>query len=117
MEEYYSPKHGDPVTEALYCLTIADMSDSYGNIEAPTGWFAPVTVQGYSESAEVIMLTAATDPDLARAVAPHDVRGAWIVSTDSQGFVYSERFDSEVEMRTSLDARIAEWVAWEGDHE
>jgi hypothetical protein len=111
---YHSHKYGDPVTETLYLGTL-DTGEGHGDVEAPTGWFTPVTVRGYGEAVEVVMRTAAIDLDLARAVAPHDVRGAWIVSTDSQGFVYSERFDGESEMTVSLNARIAEWIEWEGD--
>jgi hypothetical protein len=102
--------------ECLYVMTLDGWAnESTGNSEAPTGWFALVV----NEPAELTEILQAFDgfPDVEASWTDAEIRaeltGAFIVSTDSQGFVYVEAFPTAGAAKTEYDARDAAYSAWD----
>jgi hypothetical protein len=75
-----------------------------------------------NEPAELTEILAAFDgfPDVEASWTADQMRdelvGAYIVSTDSQGFVYVEAFPTADAAKTAYDAREAQYAAW-SEHE
>jgi hypothetical protein len=104
--------------EFLYDMTLNGWAnESSGDSESPTRWFALVII----ERAELAEVWAALDDSRRAMVSAResagDLVGSFIVSTDSQGFVYVESFDTADLARAEYAARDAEYGEWIGEED
>lgn len=124
MPTYFATKYDSAAAEVIALLSdetegYGMRDDTTGNVDAPTGFFALVTIpadvsfpsapfDAYAYSAD----TVANE----YGVTPTDVIGSHIVTHNSQGFVSVETFDSEQEARDEFDCRAARFAEWD-EHE
>ena len=109
----------------LHFLCVSDWAnDSTGNSEAPTGYFWKIS----NDPADVATINAefqsvieewflespeVTDSPALRA----ELVGDFIVSTDDQGFVYVESFESAARRDAEYSTRELAYWDWEGQED
>lgn len=111
-----TPKFGnDPTTEALYVMSLDGwFTESSGNVEAPTGWFAWTEIRenelGSTEDGSGIL--GAFEKEFAdiEGLDPMSLVGGWILYQDSQGFV------DAVEYELTPQSGLAGWVQRSSAH-
>lgn len=120
MVEYRATKYDSARDEVIALLSdelegYGMRDDMSGDAEAPTGFFALVTIpadvsfpsaplDGYAYNAD----TVANE----YGVTPAEVAGVHIVTHNSQGFVSVESFGSEAEAREEFDCRAGRYAEW-----
>lgn len=119
MPEYFATKYDSATHEVIAHLVdeiegFGRRDDSTGDVNAPTGWFALVTVPDEYD------VTVDTDEPVAELVTEYgvtagDVRGSFIVTHNSQGFVSVETFDDEATARAEYDCRAARYAEWDDE--
>jgi len=118
----YHPTRFDSARDEVVGI-LSSASEGYGtaesgDVEAPTGFFALVLLD---QSCDLdVQDTTGAYPigdeagEVARTygVTAEDIKGSWIVTTNSQGFYDVVRFNTAGEAREAFDcaeARYAEW--------
>lgn len=119
MAEYHATKYDSARDEVIALL--ADELEGYGmrddtsgNVDAPTGWFALVTIPADIVWSPAADFTGSAD-DVASeyGVTRDEVIGSHIVTHNSQGFVSVWSFDSEAEARAEFDRLAGEFAEWD----
>lgn len=116
MADYFPTEYASAAAEVIALL--ADVVEGYGKaeageVDAPTGYFALVILDDTCDLDFADTSTNYPRGDLvgetAReyGVTAEDVRGAHIVTHDSQGFVSVETFDTAEEAQREFDRRYA----------
>lgn len=106
-------KFGNHVDEALYEMSLEGWgNESSGDVEAPTGWFARISITA-EELDEVVQ---AFEERLAEIGLDGNssLIGHWLLREDDQGFVEAEEFDSEGELQSAyaeLDQAYGLWAS------
>jgi hypothetical protein len=120
--EYHPTKYDSARDEVIALLAdeaegYGERDDTSGNVNAPGGWFALVTIPaGIVWSPAADFTGSADDVASEYGVTKEDIVGTHIVTHDSQGFVSVETFDSAKEAREAFDCRAARFAAWD-EHE
>ena len=121
---YFPTKYDSAADEVIAILS--DVGEGYGkastgDVEAPTGYFALVVLDD-SCDLDVQDTTGAYPPgdpagETAReyGVTAEDVTGVFIVTTNSQGAVSVERFDTEAEAQAEYDCREGRYAAYDDE--
>jgi hypothetical protein len=94
--------------EYLYRCTLDGVCESSGESEAPTGWFAAVSIP----PGEALDKEHSSDLDLTEPPVGH-----FLLIEDSQGFVYVEKYDTDAALGEAFARRDAEYSRWLGDGE
>lgn len=121
MAEYFATKYDSARDEVIALLAdelegFGRRDDTSGEVEAPTGWFALVTIPDDVDlTADYLGGDYLEELTNTYGVRPADVAGVHIVTENSQGFVDVTSFDSEAEAREVFDALCAEYSEWLGD--
>jgi hypothetical protein len=123
MSDYFATKYDSARDEVIALL--ADETEGYGmrddtsgDVDAPTGWFALVTIP-----ADVDLASSDDYPvgyDVAELAATYgvtaaDVIGSHIVTHDSQGFVSVETFETEEAAREEFNCLAAQFAEWDDE--
>jgi hypothetical protein len=130
MTEYHATKYDSARDEVIALL--ADEAEGYGmrddssgEADAPTGYFALVTIPAGVELVQTDLaaayhvtpqeVDAISDLAVTYGVTPAEVIGSHIVTHNSQGFVSVETFDSEELARAEFDRLAGEYAEWADD--
>lgn len=117
---YFATKYDSAAAEVIAILSSVSEGygkDETGDAEAPTGYFALVLLD---DSCDLDFSDYTNYPlgdeagELAReyGVTADDVKGSHIVTTNSQGFVSVETFDSAQQARDEYDCRACRYGVW-----
>jgi hypothetical protein len=120
MSEYRATKYDSARDEVIALLSdelegYGMRDDTSGDVDAPTGWFALVTIP------DDVELSMPTPGDWVAELAdtydvmPAEVAGLHIVTHNSQGFVSVETFETEQEARDTFDCRAARYAEWDDE--
>ena len=117
---YFATKYDSARDEVIALLAdeaegYGQRDDSTGDVEAPTGYFALVTIP---DDVTFTVRVLAYDADSVAneyGVTPADVIGSHIVTHDSQGFVYVETFADEATARDEYTCRAARFAEWDDE--
>lgn len=120
MPTYHATKYDSASAEVIACL--ADYNEGFGKArsgesDAPTGYFELVILDATCDldfSDHTNYPTGDYVGELARmhGVTDSDVIGAYIVTTNSQGFVSVETFESAELAETEYACRDARYGVW-----
>lgn len=123
MGNYFATKYDSAAAEVIALLSdesegYGRRDDSSGDAEAPTGYFSLVVLDSscdldFSDTTGAYPVGDRVG-ETAReyGVTADDVRGVHIVTTNSQGLVAVESFDSEPAARVEFDCRAARYAEW-----
>jgi hypothetical protein len=122
---YHATKYDSARDEVIALLAdelegYGQRDDATGDVDAPTGWFALVTIPADVCLTGPAMSGLGIDAIVSNlaneyGVAPADVAGTHIVTHNSQGFVSVETFDSEEEARAAFECRADHYAEWSSD--
>jgi hypothetical protein len=121
---YFATKYDSAAHEVISHLS--SVTEGYGkeetgDSESPTGYFALVILD---DTCDLDFADTSTNyprgdyvGEVAReyGVTADDVKGAHIVTTNEQGFVSVETFETEDEAREEYDCRAARFEEWDDD--
>jgi hypothetical protein len=120
MKQYRATKYDSAAHEVVAILS--DWSEGFGTgrtgeVDAPTGYVALVHLDDTSDLAfddhtNYPVGDHAGETAREYGVTADDVRGSWLVTHNSQGFVSCERFDSREDAERAfaeIEAAYAEW--------
>lgn len=95
--------------EVLYALTTNGWGVDGGDVEAPSNWFASVSI-----SADDVTNLDSVDQELVEAldVDPETLVGYFFVQETDQGFVYVTKFETPEELDTLYKAKSADYSDW-----
>ena len=129
MSEYFATKYDSAAHEVIAIL--ADISEGYGkeatgDVESPTGYVQLVHLDDTCDLD--VQDTTGAYPlgdyagEVARAygVTADDIKGSWLVTSNSQGFVSCERFDTAeatTDAYRCAEARYDVWADEDRDEE
>jgi hypothetical protein len=119
--DYFATKYDSAAAEVISILS--DYSEGYGtaqsgDVEAPTGFFALVILDDSTDLDFADTTGSYPVGDYAGEVArtygvtADDVRGAHVVTTNSQGFVSVQTFDTADEAQAHYAELEAAYSAW-----
>lgn len=125
-EQYHATKYDSARDEVIAYLAdemegFGQRDDTGGDSEAPTGYFQLVVLD---DTCDLDVQDASTNyppgdlvGETARTygVTAEDVRGVHIVTTNSQGFVSVETFDTEQQGRDALACLVARYAAYDDE--
>jgi hypothetical protein len=119
MADYFATKFDSARDEIVSLLS--DWLSGFGeycsgDVESPTGFFEMVIIPDTIDFNnvpywEAYVIELIND----YGVVPGEIIGNWVVTTNSQGFVYVERFETEEMAREAYTILENEYVEWVGD--
>ncbi|AEQ21007.1 conserved hypothetical protein [Rhodococcus phage E3] len=95
--------------EVLHALTTNGWGVDGGDVEAPSNWFASVTI-----SEDDVANLDSVDRELVESldVDPQTLVGYFFVQETDQGFVYVQKFETPEELSTLYQAKSADYLDW-----
>lgn len=99
--------------EVLYALASANWGEESGNVEAPTGWFASVSISSDDVNGLDDVALEALQLVSTLSVAPEDLVGHFFIRENDQGFVWIHKFDSEAELSSTFQAYEKDYANWD----
>lgn len=105
-------KYGNHIDETLYVMSLEGWAnESSGDVEAPTGWFARISIN--EQELPEVVLAFMEDIQNIGLDTPSALLGHWLLRENSIGFVDAEEYDTEDELKAAydeLDGRYGEWL-------
>jgi hypothetical protein len=117
---YFPTKYDSAAHEVISILSSVNEGygkDETGDVDSPTGFFALVILDDtcdldFRDHTNYPVGDVAGEVARTYGVWAEDVKGAHIVTYDSQGFVSVETFETEGEAREEYDCRADQYAEW-----